>query len=528
MRPTPRMYRQHDHLLRAGDYLRVAADRFAPDGRRLDEAFTRIERVEHLTGAVDRTRVPRSDLHRQMGGTVVFGHGMPGPVILRRGDHRVLEEVNPARAAADDEHPWWTGAGPQPLFRDAVMPGSLPPQVRRTGGTPDSGRAPVVWPSAEPVEPARRRAASFTKPARALRVGDYMQVLAVRFPERDRDTDEGFHRVEWVGYLDADYSARLLCDAEWAASPVTVVVVHGLSGALLLPDHEVRVMVWPNPERAAWERQQIWQGQPMVALAGLREPTEAEHAEADRLDEQLRPAPPAGEADLYPVTFPDAHERAMLFDGVDGIRSVSLAALPWPHRLSKCEHLKRIEAAVRTYPDDDDATDDAGQAATAEVFGELTAADFAACRYHQAAWAAIGAIALELTESGKSDWEALEQIDREQRLSGEDRKWLRSLFQDPICWDDGDASLVNGQHRLCALRAAGVSSCPIDGRHLPDAAYPAPLGPAEHARRTVEQFWISYLTARFGGHLLVRCTARLFARDRRLRDWLPGAKREYY
>ena len=101
------------------------------------------------------------------------------------------------------------------------------------------------------------------------------------------------------------------------------------------------------------------------------------------------------------------------------------------------EHLPRIGAVARTYPNADGATDDTGQAATAEVFAELSTVDFAACRYHQASWAAIGAIARELTTSSHGDvWEALEHSDRERRLSSdEDPEWLRSLFLDPICWD---------------------------------------------------------------------------------------------
>ncbi len=162
---------------------------------------------------------------------------------------------------------------------------------------------------------------------------------------------------------------------------------------------------------------------------------------------------------------------------------------------------------------------------TAEAFGELTTADFAACHYHWADWANIGAIALEVAES---DSEALEQIEGDERLDDEDRGWLASLFRDPICWDDGDGSLTNGQHRLCALRAAGVPACPVEGRYLPDAGYPPPLETVEHARRTVEQFWIAHLIARFGDSAWVRCAARLLARRRRLRSLLPGGKRDDY
>lgn len=521
MRRMPREYLQFDHRLRTGDYLEVAALRFPPGRRRLDEAFARIERVEHLTGpavVADQNGVDVLGWDGEVR-VAVFCHGMPGPVILRGGDHRVLAEVNPDRVANDERNLWWE-LDSKPLFHGAVFPGPSP-RLSCTVRKVDADQDPVGWPSPDAAEPAVRRAASFVKPARALRVGDYLQVLAVRFPEHDRDTDEGFGRVEWIGYLDADYSGRL-CDACWAGSLVTV---RGLRGALLLPDRDVRVMVWPNPERAAVEPRGEWMGEPLVEIVGVREPTEAERAEADRLDEQLRPEPPAGEAELYPVTYTDEHERAMLFHGVDGIRTVPLAALPWPHRQFTCEHRERIRAIAKTYPDDDPAGGHTGQTATAEAFDELTAADFAACHYHRAGWANIGAIALEVVESGS---EALEKIEGDERLGDEDRVWLASLFTDPICWDDGGGSLTNGQHRLCALRAAGVPACPVEGRYLPDASYLPPLEAAEHARRTVEQFWIAHLTARFGDSALVRRVARLLARRRRLRSWLPGSKRDDY
>ncbi len=276
MQRTPQTNWRRDHWLRAGDYLSVAADRFTPGRRGLDEAFARIERIEHVTGAVVadqndlKTGQARAQSLNNEWQVAVFCHGMPGPVILPRGDHQVLQEMNPDRAADDERNPWWTELGPQPLFRGAVVPGP-PRRVCRTTPTADSGQAPVMWPSAELAElaePAVRRAASFTKPARALRVGDYLQVLAVRFPEHDRDTDEGFHRVEWVGYLDAGYSSRLLCDADWAVSLITVVAMHGLDGVLLLPDREVRVLVWPNPEREAWERRNVWMSEPQEAIVG--------------------------------------------------------------------------------------------------------------------------------------------------------------------------------------------------------------------------------------------------------------------
>lgn len=59
------------------------------------------------------------------GAVAVFCHGLPGPVILRGGDHWVLEEVNPDRVANDERNPWWK-LDSKPLFHDAVFPGMSP------------------------------------------------------------------------------------------------------------------------------------------------------------------------------------------------------------------------------------------------------------------------------------------------------------------------------------------------------------------------------------------------------------------
>jgi hypothetical protein len=51
-------------------------------------------------------------------------------------------------------------------------------------------------------------------------------------------------------------------------------------------------------------------------------------------------------------------------------------------------------------------------------------------------------------------------------------------------FDDTGYALVDGQHRLCALRAAGVASCPVTGAYLPDTDYGPPMEAAVHAALT--------------------------------------------
>jgi hypothetical protein len=279
----------------------------------------------------------------------------------------------------------------------------------------------------------------------------------------------------------------------------------------------------PNPERAAVDRRDPWCTVSPVSIAGMREPSAAEHEQADRADARLRPAPPSGEAGLYPQLVTDPGERALLFHGVEGIRAVPVSALPWPHRLSRCAHAGRVGDIARTYPD----ADGADQVAHAELFTLLTPADMAACPYHQANWAAIAAAAVQLA-SEDSQQAARTRAQTWPGLSESDRKGLASLFREPVRWDDGDNLLTNGQHRLCALRAAGAAACPVEGRHLPRPATVLPQADTdadarEHARRTVTRFWVGYLADRAPAAIAAP-VGRLLARWARLRRLLPGPR----
>jgi hypothetical protein len=498
--------------LRPGHYLQVAASRYPQHQARPGEAFARVERVEHITAhaASHPVGTAASAWGSRVGDVqvAVFCYGIPGPVLLRAGDHRVLAEIDRARREHDERSPWWE-LGPRPVFAGAVIAGGAP--VRTNAREPGTDGGP----------PGTRRGARFGKPARVVRPGDYLEVVADRFPGHDRGSDEGFHRVEWIGYLDVPVAGRLLADRAWAAVPGPVVVtVSGVPGLLVLPGRDVGVLVMPNPEREAFDRLDRWFTSPPVTIAGVREPSAAERGEADRTDARLRPPPPSDEADLYPQFVTDPHERAMLFHGVEGIRVVPLSVLPWPHNLSECAYAGRVGGIARTYPD----VGGADQVAHAELFTRLTPADMAACPYHQADWAAIAAAAVQL--AGEDSLEtARDRAESWPGMSEGDRRGLVSLFWEPVSWDDGDDGLTNGQHRLCALRAAGAAACPVEGRYLPGSGpvIQADLGAREHARRTVTRFWTEYLAT--GVPVGVAALAGgLLARRPRLRRFLPGRR----
>ncbi|MFK0258443.1 hypothetical protein [Streptomyces sp. NPDC090445] len=350
-------------------------------------------------------------------------------------------------------------------------------------------------------------------------MGDYLQTQTCRFPAEDMGVDEGFWRVEWIAHLEGAALQTLLADPEWARGKVMLANVYGISGVLVIPETSVRVLVVPSPERLRNDLDGPWHEKSYFQFIGATVPNEDDQ---QRRDAVLRPPAQADDADLCPSSFSSPADRDLHLHGVTGIRPVPVSQLPWPHRLPRCPHFPRVEAIEKTYPDDWYA----GQLAHAELFARLTPEDFAACPYHQGNWAAIAEAATELAaaeladgaERGRKAY-AMEQLDER------DREWARALVQDPICWDENHDSLTNGQHRTCALRAAGIPCLPVEGRHLPDSTRPDAVDARTHAQQTVHGFWRDVLAAVLGpSHPLVKA-ARLLVRFPTLRLLLSSARK---
>jgi hypothetical protein len=497
------------NALRPGDYLQIAAERMAMDGMPAGEGHARIEWVELITEpSFLNPDSKRIGCRRIEDIAVVFCHGLPGPVMLHEGDQWTLKKVDTDRARWDEEHPCW------PTDHELIFTGS------RLAAGPHYSRNTIEGPALiEPTprkkRPHGRRAAAFTKPASALMVGDYVQIHAVRHPLRDMRIDEGFHRVEWVAHLAGDALATLLNDPSWARGRLTLASVHGLSGMLILPEAPVTVLAQPNPERRRWDKDNAWHAGPFYELAGATEP---DLVEQQLIDAALRPEPTQDEAELYPSLFDSPQERALHLDGVECIRPVAASQLPWPHSLHKCPHDLRAKRLAATYPEDN------SQIAHAEMFTQLTPEDFASCPYHQADdWTAIaeGVLAYARAERDGEDERANQLYDAE-HLTARDREWFRSLISGHIWWNSGQERLTDGQHRLCALRAAGVNRVPVYGRHLLDQDETTPAIDARvHARRTVEDLWRTLAAERLGPGIRSTILARLLIRYPRLRALLP-------
>ncbi|HUR03169.1 MAG TPA: hypothetical protein VM347_11555 [Nonomuraea sp.] len=509
---SPR-HRTDAHALARGDYLRVIFDQYSPFQVEASAFYARTERIEVLPAdGVIRTRG-----FNGQGPVAVFCHGVPGPLLLHCGDHQVLAQVDAERERHERAAAWWPSL-PAPFFTRARV-------VTAARQSPAAGAtvAPSVRRDARPA----RMAATMPVPAHALRPGDYLEVIAVRHPAADRSPDEGFARVQWIEVLDPEHAGRLTAHLAWRGQRLLLVRLRSARDILLLgADSPVRVLAYVNPERAAFEGSFDLDGDgppfdpkvPACRPFTLAE-EQAAHLQRERLRQDTRV--PADEGALYPQRYTDPAERRRLLHGVNGVRLVPLSSLPWPHGLFKCAHAPADERLARGYPRDKNS-DSASQAAHAELFTQLSAHDFAACPYHQANWPLIGEIARRAVAGPERDWrDALTPADTA-RLTPQDEHWLDSFEIDPIAWDDGHDSITNGQHRLCALRAAGVLICPVDGRHVP---YPSPMPAHEHARQTITGFWTRYLTKRLRNPKLADLARRILLKWPAGRLFLFGTDR---
>jgi hypothetical protein len=147
------------------------------------------------------------------------------------------------------------------------------------------------------------------------------------------------------------------------------------------------------------------------------------------------------------------------------LRVIPVTALPFPHNPFRCPHHQRFDELAKLYDDDPE-----GVVAGAHWYLTLTPDDFARCPFHQCDWRKVadtGAAILESITPTATQRDLIETCAK-QNLPEQERQGLQSLFALPIDWTPGCSTVTNGQHRLCALRAAGAEHCVIntDG-HFP-------------------------------------------------------------
>lgn len=223
---------------------------------------------------------------------------------------------------------------------------------------------------------------------------------------------------------------------------------------------------------------------------------EIPHAEIEGLVGERILLPKAGEAsaaeiggELHPLLVlipPEEEERAI----VDEMQVVAVADLPWPHNPSECAHADWFKATRELYDESFDGHIPAG----AHFFLSLNKDALATCRYHQHDWLAIAAMSVKLLEAldPTSDFEEVTQRAAALIDVAADREQLISLFSDPIKWTPGATTIANGQHRTCALKAAGAEFC-VALTHGELRTDPVPSNPYRRAQSALAEYWARQL-----------------------------------
>jgi hypothetical protein len=230
-----------------------------------------------------------------------------------------------------------------------------------------------------------------------------------------------------------------------------------------------------------------------IELIAGRERVEFQRHPLDHVDSllghPLAPEPPnatcarlggAGHP-LLALVPPPEPERNRL----DDLAVVSVADLPWPHNPARCQWHERYQLLQGLYPSGCRAP-----AIGAHWFLTLDEAAFAACPYHEADWKRIASVAVTVFHTLRDEDDVDTAIAAVRRALGDSAEatWCVSLYLDPLVWSPGHATVVNGQHRSCALKASGAPLCVIDvdGRYV---AEPVVGDPRRRAASTVASYW---------------------------------------
>lgn len=126
----------------------------------------------------------------------------------------------------------------------------------------------------------------------------------------------------------------------------------------------------------------------------------------------------------------------------------------------------------------------------AQWFLTLTDEDFQACQHHDADWLQIAAASVEIFQNLDADT-TLDRIPDlvTARLSvTTDAEHCLTLFFQPITWRPGQTSVSDGQHRTCALKAAGAPFCIAD-TGSDRSGEPVVGDPTRRASAEIAQYW---------------------------------------
>jgi hypothetical protein len=123
----------------------------------------------------------------------------------------------------------------------------------------------------------------------------------------------------------------------------------------------------------------------------------------------------------------------------------------WPHDLFRCDWRSRAGSVEHL-----DISE--SQVVMRSMVLGLAPREIARCEYHRPDWRWVADAAVALAKTGDLSSEGVSRV---RRSMDEDTHWaLYSFIFEPIIWSGGHA-LANGQHRLYAMKLAGVARCPV-------------------------------------------------------------------
>lgn len=135
-----------------------------------------------------------------------------------------------------------------------------------------------------------------------------------------------------------------------------------------------------------------------------------------------------------------------------------VSRLPWPHGLFRCSHKRRFDEAARDLPDD---AADTEQRTVEAVARSLSADDLRRCEYHAPDWVLAARVAIDCWRTAEdADLAGIGDAIMRADLSLQTQWAAESFFIEPI-WINGPL-LGNGQHRVCAMKLAGVERCLVE------------------------------------------------------------------
>jgi hypothetical protein len=140
--------------------------------------------------------------------------------------------------------------------------------------------------------------------------------------------------------------------------------------------------------------------------------------------------------------------------------AIPVTDLPPPHNLFNCPLYREFQSeqavADRSIAENDDEEIDMGRSFVASMTVERSRS----CPYHLADWQTIANESVRiLSRLGQRDADDYTAAALSVRLPNEEKRWLHSLFDDPV--DVCGGGYTNGQHRGCALRLSGADRAAV-------------------------------------------------------------------